>query len=44
MTNKICWICAGGENRLNGRWCKILDRTVEYAATPPCDTTKTPKK
>ena len=36
MTNEICLICEGGMTRLNGRWCNILDRLVEYSKTPPC--------
>lgn len=36
MTNEICLICEGAMTRLNGRWCNILDRLVEYSETPPC--------
>lgn len=39
MTNDICRLCTGGINTINGRHCRILDIRVEYARTPPCDTT-----
>lgn len=37
MTNPVCLVCRAGANRINGRWCTILDRLVEYSSLPPCD-------
>ena len=36
MTNPICQACAGAINTINGRYCNILRRKVEYSTQPPC--------
>lgn len=39
-TNPICGKCEKAYERLNGRYCTLLNRNVEYAKTPPCQTDK----
>ena len=36
-TNNYCAICANAHNALNGRYCNVLRRYVEYAKVPPCE-------
>lgn len=31
-----CLICATAYNSINGRYCQLLRRYVEYAQTEPC--------
>lgn len=35
-TNPICAQCAKAYERFNGRYCKLLQRNVEYDKTPAC--------
>lgn len=40
----FCADCQYALNALNGRYCAMLNRYVEYATTPPCSTHKKEKK
>lgn len=40
----FCADCRHALNALNGRYCAMLNRYVEYATTPPCSTHKKEKK
>lgn len=35
-TNPTCQKCKEAYERITGRYCKRLDRSVEYAKEPPC--------
>lgn len=35
-TNATCLVCAAGINTLNGRYCTMRKRNVEYAEEPIC--------
>lgn len=37
-TNPICAKCAKSYEQLNGRFCTLLNRRVEYDKEPPCKT------
>ncbi|MBR3626783.1 MAG: hypothetical protein IKN48_10705 [Bacteroidaceae bacterium] len=39
--NDTCAVCASAHNSINGRYCQLLKRYVEYAKVPPCTTNKT---
>lgn len=34
--NETCAVCASAHNSINGRYCHLLQRYVEYAKVPPC--------
>lgn len=36
MTNPTCAKCPHAYNQLNGRYCNLLKRNVEYAKVPLC--------
>jgi len=36
MANWVCARCVRGKNCLNGRWCDVLGRYVEYDREPMC--------
>lgn len=38
-TNPICAKCAKAYEQLNGRYCTLLKRNVEYDKKPTCKTT-----
>jgi hypothetical protein len=38
--NTTCAICVTAHNGINGRYCDILGRYVEYDKEPPCRTTQ----
>ncbi len=37
MINERCAACTDGINAFNGRYCRPLKRSVEYAPEPPCE-------
>ncbi len=39
-TNLICAHCDKAHNGLNGRYCRLLKRYVEYEKYPPCGSIK----
>lgn len=39
-TNPICCKCNKAYERLNGRFCKVLNRYVEYDKEPSCKPNK----
>ena len=39
-TNPICAQCAKAYDRLNGRYCTLLDKSVEYDKKPACQSSK----
>lgn len=39
-TNLTCAACKLAHNGINGRYCNLLGRYVEYDTQPPCKTIK----
>lgn len=37
MTNQTCALCNLSYNALNGRYCKLLNRYVEFDKQPKCN-------
>lgn len=44
MPNQFCTTCKQSYAAINGCYCTMLNRYVEYATTPPCSTHKKEKK